>query len=353
MTVATIDTAEQVGALTVAPTQTFWTDHQRAALVQLGVDAAGDADLSVFLQQCQRTGLDPFARQIYMIGRPSRKQDQNGNWYTVTKWTIQTGIDGFRVIAERSGRYAGQTDVEWCGADGVWRDVWTSSEAPVAARAGVYRSDFAAPLRAVAHFDEYAPRNKSGYLTGMWPEKPKLMLAKVAEALSLRKAFPNDLSGLYVAEEMERADVRPSEQDGRTKPVQDKGQQRSVRSGAQTQQSPEESQKAAAPDRATQDRILNEIDHLMSEITGQIGDGDGESLSVDQLSKIRSDLLAKHEQAVSTFGKDSTAAQDVLAVGTTVGQLLKKAQEIQQAKAKQDSASTQDSTSDQKEPQPA
>lgn len=188
-------------ALTVSPTQEFWNSNQLAALRQLGVEGASGADLGIFFNFAKRTGLDPFARQIYMIGRNSR----DGK-----KWTIQASIDGLRIVAERSGDYAGQTPVEFCGADGLWRDVWASNTPPVAARVGVLRHGFNAPLYAVAYWDEYVQTDRDGRPTSMWSSKPKLMLAKCAEALALRKAFPNDLAGLYTADEMGNAETRPA-----------------------------------------------------------------------------------------------------------------------------------------------
>lgn len=191
-------------ALAVRGGQDDWTPSQRAALVQLGVDEATDGDLSVFLNYAQRTGLDPFARQIYMIGRWDRQAGRK-------KWTIQASIDGLRIVAQRSGEYAGQVGPEWCGPDGEWRDVWLNQEPPVAARVGVMRRGFAQPLYAVALFTEYAStfedrQTHEAKLTGLWATKPAVMIAKCAEALALRKAFPMDLSGLYTAEEMAQAD---------------------------------------------------------------------------------------------------------------------------------------------------
>lgn len=191
------------GALSVDHAQTFWTPEQRAALAQLGIDEASNGDLAVFLNYAQRTGLDPFSRQIYMISRNERTQD--GGWRK--KWTIQASIDGLRIIAQRSGDYAGQVGPEWCGPDGQWRDVWLDPEPPAAARVGVLRTGFAAPLYAVALYREYVGTDKQGKPTRMWAEKGALMIAKCAEALALRKAFPNDLSGVYTSEELSKADV--------------------------------------------------------------------------------------------------------------------------------------------------
>lgn len=190
--------------LAVSANQEFWNPQQIAALRQIGIQDAPNADLAVFLNFAQRTGLDPFARQIYMIGRREKRGDSWG-----TKWTIQASIDGLRIVAERSGDYAGQVGPEYCGLDGVWRDVWVGSEPPVASRVGVLRHGFNVPLYAVAYYEEYV-QTREGKPTSMWATKPKLMLAKCAEALALRKAFPNDLAGLYTADEMGASDNKPT-----------------------------------------------------------------------------------------------------------------------------------------------
>lgn len=181
--------------LQITTSQDEWTAPQLAALTQLGLQNAPKADLAVFLHQAKRTGLDPFARQIYMINRGG-------------KFTIQTSIDGFRIVAQRSGNYGGQTPAEWCGEDGEWIDVWLGKTPPLAARVGVYYKDSPHPTYAVAKWDSYAQQSP------IWKKMPDLMLAKCAEALALRKAFPNDLSGVYTDEELDQ-----SEPEARIKPV--------------------------------------------------------------------------------------------------------------------------------------
>lgn len=188
------DITKATSELAIQPGQTGFTTKQVAALRQLGVEKVNESDLAVFFHQCVRTGLDPFAKQVYLVGR------WDGRAQT-TKYTIQTGIDGYRLIADRTGAYAG-SDESWVeGPNGL----------PTSATVTVYKA-IAGNVRgftATAHWSEYCQTTKDGRPMGLWAKMPHRMLAKCAEALALRKAFPQDLAGVYTSEEMSQADSEP------------------------------------------------------------------------------------------------------------------------------------------------
>jgi phage recombination protein Bet len=149
-------------------------------------DECTPSEIELFARACIKTGLDPFMRQIYCLKRKGRM-------------AIQTSIDGFRLIAQRTGDYRGQEGPLWCGEDGIWKDVWLDKTPPSAARVGILRKDFERPVWSVARFADYNTGSP------MWQKMGPTLVAKCAEALGLRRAFPQELSGMYTTEEMEQA----------------------------------------------------------------------------------------------------------------------------------------------------
>ncbi len=162
----------------------------------MGVDKRGQErpteDMLLFLYTCNRLKLDPLARQIYAVYRWDSKLGRE-------KMSIQVSIDGMRLIAERTGRYGGQDDVRFDPVD-------ESSDLPRKATVTVYKLNPVTgermPTTKSARWSEYAADSP------MWRRMPYLMLGKCAEALALRAAFPQELSGVYTAEEMAQADRR-------------------------------------------------------------------------------------------------------------------------------------------------
>jgi len=154
---------------------------------------ATDDELALFVMQCNRTGLDPFAKQIYSIKRRA-KDPGSDKWIEVRQ--TQVSIDGARLIASRTGRYR-PGRIEWRGLEGGWQDAWLASEHPAAARASIFLDGVEAPPVAVA-WDEFAQKTSGGSPTRQWAAMPAHMLGKCAEMLALKRAFPQELSDLFI-----------------------------------------------------------------------------------------------------------------------------------------------------------
>lgn len=243
---------QPTGALAVATDQQEFTQAQLEAF---GIGEATRGEQLVFLHTVQRTGLDPAARQIYMVGRWDRKAGRE-------KFTIQTGIDGYRLIADRTGCYVG-SDETWAEGENGW---------PVSATVTVKKlvAGKVWDFTATAHFREYVQtyRDQGGNErpTQMWSKMPHRMIAKCAEALALRKAFPQELSGVYTAEEMQQADVVPGEvvderqvpQQRPTTPVVSPGEATDVARDAQTAAAQQDDQAEAPGLTPEQDAALSE-----------------------------------------------------------------------------------------------
>ena len=167
-------------------------DSKRDLIKSVFFKGCSNDEVELFLHVCKKTGLDPMMKQIYPVKRWSSAEKKE-------VMTCQTSIDGFRLIAERTGRYcpgkeathiynkegelvSATTYVKKMTMDGTWHEV-----------------------AATAFYDEYVQKTKEGKVTQFWERMPHVMLAKCAESLALRKAFPADLSGLYTSEEMSQS----------------------------------------------------------------------------------------------------------------------------------------------------
>lgn len=174
-------------------TQTSSIDSKKDLIKRTICKNSSDDEFELFIMACKRTGLDPFMKQIYAVKR----------WSSADKrevMSVQTSIDGFRLIAERTGKYSPGREPTYVYGEG---NKVISSTAYVKKQTadGTWHE-----VAAVAYFEEYVQRNKEGKPSKFWEQMPHVMLAKCAESLALRKAFPADLSGIYTSDEMSQSE---------------------------------------------------------------------------------------------------------------------------------------------------
>lgn len=174
-----------------AEAQPFFNAEQLQMIRTSFLNGASDVESGVLLELARLRRLNPITRQIHFVKRWDGQK-------RCEVWAAQVGIDGFRAIAERTGLYDGQDEAEF---------EYDQKGGLKLARVRVYRKDWSRPAVGVAHYSEYVQLTKEGKPTHMWGSKAHVMLGKCAEAIALRKAFPEDTSGLYSPEDMPEAEA--------------------------------------------------------------------------------------------------------------------------------------------------
>lgn len=172
-------------------------------------------EFNLFIEMCRRYRLDPIKRQIYAIVTNKKNPEKR-------QLVVVTGIDGYRSIAARSGRYRGPDQRPDFEFDDAAKDPDTNPLGLVSCAVTVFKQDDRGEWHGVvgvAYWDEYAPiedvwgedpqtgkRRPTGKkkVKDMWAKMGRNQLAKCAEAQALRKGWPEDLGGIYASEEMDR-----------------------------------------------------------------------------------------------------------------------------------------------------
>jgi phage recombination protein Bet len=147
-------------------------------------------ELALYLYDCQRQRVHPLDKLLHFTKRGG-------------KYVPVTSIDLMRARAAETGEYCGNSDAEIIESDKK-NPMKKDEMLPYSASVTVLRLVQGAPcaFSATARYSEYKPEKAP-----MWAKMPTVMLSKCAEALALRKAFPQQLGGLYAAEELDQAPI--------------------------------------------------------------------------------------------------------------------------------------------------
>lgn len=164
---------------------------------------ATEAEMQLYFYDCKRRGVHPLDRLIHFTKRGGR-------------YAPVTSIDFFYQRAHASEQFAGQDETVFKGQPG--KDGFEATVRVYRQRPGFEKAGWSATAR----WAEYFPGDQMGH---MWRKMPNRMLEKCAEALALRKAFPAELQGLYVKEEMDQVgvEVAPAQKPAEQPKPADKG----------------------------------------------------------------------------------------------------------------------------------
>jgi phage recombination protein Bet len=190
-----------------------YTDSELKAIRAEYAKGSTDEQFTNFIREVETRKLIP-GRHVYFQLRSQSKKDENGNWIKENRPIHMSSIDALRLIAQRTGEYQGQSAplyiyLDANGYPSIKSEIMLPDSdnrdlpaRPYAVQVSVFRKNFAQSLTATARFEAYAQTKYNGGLVDMWERRGPEQLAKCAEALALRQAFPEEIGGLYLAEEL-------------------------------------------------------------------------------------------------------------------------------------------------------
>lgn len=155
-------------------------------------------EVMMFLSLCRFQHLNPFLREAYLIKygdrspatmvvskdvfikRAMRDPNFNGMEAGIIVFDSRTGD-----VTERQGTFYNRDEETLLGG-------W----------AKVYMKNIDVPFYESVSLEEYEGRTKEGKPNSQWATKGATMIRKVAQMHALREAFPDNLAGMYVQEEI-------------------------------------------------------------------------------------------------------------------------------------------------------
>jgi phage recombination protein Bet len=173
-----------------------------ASLTNSLYPGAQPASVAMVLAYCAAAKLDPMTKPVHIVPMSVKIGKDKYEWRDV----VMPGIELYRTKAVSTGCYAGQDEVVF-GPDVT--EKWGDTEVtyPQWAKVTVYRivSGNRVPFTAIARWKEcYATAKRDSALpNAMWQKRPYGQLEKCAEALALRKAFPDAIGAHNTVDEME------------------------------------------------------------------------------------------------------------------------------------------------------
>lgn len=174
----------------------------KAYLVSGDASSVTDQEITMFMMMCKSNHLNPWIREAYCIK------------YGTNPATMVVGKDAFLKRAERHPQYDGMTSgiivVNEGGIEYRQGILKFKDEELLGGWAEVFRKDRSHSTRIEVSFEEYAGRKKDGTLNSQWTTKPATMIRKVAQVQALKEAFPDDLGGMYTAEEQNVEEAAPT-----------------------------------------------------------------------------------------------------------------------------------------------